>query len=195
MAKPNMITKGDLIAFAKACLADQGIERFTLRAVADRAGVTQGTVYYHFRTKEQLLLDMVKDICERSWDELSGSRDNVVKHALDTAKSRCSGESFYHTLFFTLMVAGLNHEKVREQIGDLLQKENKALADNLTRIWSRPPVKGIPLETWGVLLNAIVDGLALQALMIKDFPVDRMYEALELLFGSLSHMTDQEEVT
>ncbi|AZV40920.1 hypothetical protein BAOM_0213 [Peribacillus asahii] len=30
----------------------------------------QGTIYYHFRTKEQLLLDIVKHIHNESWEVL-----------------------------------------------------------------------------------------------------------------------------
>lgn len=29
------------------------------------------------------------------------------------------------------------------------------------------------METWGILINAMVDGLALQALIQKDFPVEK----------------------
>lgn len=95
MAKPNVISKNELIRSAKKCLVKNGIEKFTLRAVAETAGVTQGTVYYHFRTKEQLLLDIVKDICDSSWDELSKSDGNIIKQAIETAKSRCSHDSFF----------------------------------------------------------------------------------------------------
>ncbi|KMY53089.1 TetR family transcriptional regulator [Bacillus sp. FJAT-27231] len=193
MAKPNVIEKSDLLNFAKECLVDQGIEKFTLRAVAERAGVTQGTVYYHFRTKEQLLVDTVKDVCDRSWDELSESDGNMIKQALTSAKSRCSHDSFYHKLFFTLMAAGMTNEKMREQLGDLLKKENKALFQSLAKVWTQSPIKGVSLETWAILLNAIVDGLAVQALMNKDFPVEQVYEALEQVLTSLSNLTMEKD--
>lgn len=70
MAKPNVISKRELLQHAKECLAENGMDKFTLRAVADASGVTQGTVYYHFKTKEQLLLDIVEDTCESSWSGL-----------------------------------------------------------------------------------------------------------------------------
>ncbi|HCX47597.1 MAG TPA: TetR family transcriptional regulator [Bacillus sp. (in: Bacteria)] len=192
MAKPNVVSKEELINFAKECLVENGIEKFTLRAVAERGGVTQGTVYYHFRTKEQLLLNIVKDICDSSWSELSQSSENLIKQALESAKGRCGEDSFFHKLFFTLMVAGLNNEKIREQLRCVLEKENKALSDNLTRVWSGSPINGVSLDTWGVLFNAMVDGLALQALMIKDFPVETVYEGIEKLFTTLSNVTIQE---
>lgn len=54
MAKPNIISKEALIQSAKACIVENGLEKLTLQSVAKQANVTQGTVYYHFRTKENL---------------------------------------------------------------------------------------------------------------------------------------------
>lgn len=193
MAKPNVVSREELIKSAKECLVENGIEKFTLKAVADRGGVTQGTVYYHFRTKEQLLIDIVKDICGSSWNDLSQTNGNLIKEALESAKGRCGEDSLVHKLFFTLMVMGFNNDKIREQLGDVLVKENKELSDNLSKVWSQSPIEGVSLDTWGVLFNALVDGLAIQALMVKDFPVETVYEGFEKLISTLSNVTIQEE--
>ncbi|WNF32630.1 TetR/AcrR family transcriptional regulator [Aeribacillus composti] len=192
MAKPNVISKNELIRSAKKCLVKNGIEKFTLRAVAETAGVTQGTVYYHFRTKEQLLLDIVKDICGSSWDELSKSDGNIIKQAIETAKSRCSHDSFFHKLFLTLVVSGFHNDKIREQLEGIILQENKALAENLLKIWPSSPIKGISLDTWAIILNAVVDGIALQALLSKNFPVEKTYAELEKLFIALSGLQEVE---
>lgn len=192
MAKPNVISKNDLIKSAKKCLVKNGIEKFTLRAVAETAGVTQGTVYYHFRTKEQLLLDIVKDICDSSWNELSKSDGNIIKQAIESAKSRCSHDSFFHKLFLTLVVSGFHNNKIREQLEGIILKENKALAENLLKIWPSSPIKGISFDTWAIFLNAVVDGIALQALLSKNFPVEKTYAELEKLFIALSGLQEVE---
>lgn len=192
MAKPNVIRKGDLIKSAKECLVNNGLEKFTLRSVADVAGVTQGTIYYHFRTKEQLLLDIVQDICESSWSEISQqSNQYILSQATESAKSRCSYDSFFHKLFFTLVVSGFNNEKIRNQLGEITRSENNALTKNLLNLWSKSPIDGVSVETWGIFINAIVDGLALQALVQKDFPVEKTYEELERLFKGLTHLLNE----
>ncbi|MGD8191247.1 TetR/AcrR family transcriptional regulator [Brevibacillus ginsengisoli] len=193
MAKPNVISKQDLIQSAKECLVHNGIEKFTLRAVADTAGVTQGTVYYHFRTKEQLLLDIVKEICDRTWNELSQDHENVIRLAIESAKSRCSHDSFFHRLYVTLIVSGIHNEKIREQLGDIMRNENKALSDRLLALWRESPIEGVSFETWGVIFNAIVDGLAVQALMSKNFSVDKTYAELEKLIMGLSNLSTKGE--
>ncbi|MFF5994653.1 TetR/AcrR family transcriptional regulator [Lysinibacillus sp. KU-BSD001] len=193
MAKPNVISKGDLIHFAKACLVEKGIEKFTLRAVAEVAGVTQGTIYYHFKTKEQLLLYVVQDICEKSWTEISQQQNqSILSQAIKSAQSRCSHDSFYHKLFLTLMVSSFHNEKIRDSLAEMMLLENKAMSENVSKLWANSPIQGISLETWGILLNALVDGLALQALLEKDFPVENVYKDVEKLFHRLSELVDEE---
>ncbi|KOP79414.1 TetR/AcrR family transcriptional regulator [Cytobacillus solani] len=193
MAKPNVINKGELIHFAKQCLVDSGIEKFTLRAVAEKAGVTQGTVYYHFRTKEQILVDIVQDICESSWEEISQVNEGIIKQSLQSAKSRCREDSFFHKLFFSLMVAGFNNPKIKDHLGDILINENMALSENLKKVWSKSPVDGVSDDTWGILFNAIADGLAIQALLNRKFSVDKVYEELEYLFEGFTSMHAEED--
>ncbi|ALC83411.1 MULTISPECIES: TetR/AcrR family transcriptional regulator [Bacillus] len=193
MAKPNVVNKNDLIQFAKECLVEKGIEKFTLRAVAEMAGVTQGTIYYHFRTKEQLFADIVNDICNHSWNEVSQCNENLIRKAIESAKSRCSYDSFFHKLFLMLIVSGFNNEKIREQLEDIMIKENNALTDHLSKLWSESPIEGVSLGTWGVFLNAIVDGLALQALLSKEFSVEKTYEELEQLLIGLSKLLNEDK--
>lgn len=192
MAKPNVINKEELIKSAKECLVSNGIDKFTLRAVAELAGVTQGTIYYHFKTKEQLLLDIVQDICESSWSEISQqSNQYIISQAIASAQSRCSYDSFYHNLFFTLVVSSLSNEKIRGQLGELIQSENNAMTKNLLNLWSKSPFDGVSLETWGIIINSIVDGIAMQALVQKDFPVTKTYEELERLLKGLTHLLNE----
>lgn len=189
LAKPNVISKEELINSAKECLVYNGLEKFTLRSVAEVAGVTQGTIYYHFKKKEQLLIEVVKDICESSWSEISQQNDQfILSQAIESAKSRCSHESFFHKLFFTMIVTSFNNENIRDQLGEIMKFENNALSKNLLNVWPKSPIDEVSVETWGILINAIVDGLALQAIVQKDFSVDNTYEELEQLFKSLTHL-------
>ncbi|GGP17069.1 TetR/AcrR family transcriptional regulator [Oceanobacillus neutriphilus] len=194
MAKPNGISKQELIQYAKQCLVEKGTEKFTLRAVADTAGVTQGTIYYHFRTKEQLLLGIVEDNCETSWQEISKSNTYVLKQAIASAKSRCSYDSFFHQLFILITAASFKNDKIRYQLSEIIQAENQALSENLLKIWSESPVKGVSMDTWGIMFNAMVDGLAMQALLQKDFPVEKVYQELEQVIGVLTSFGKKEAI-
>ena len=64
MAKPNVVNKQKLLEAAKESITEHGMEKLTLKAIAENAKVTQGTVYYHFKTKEQLLLEVTESFCK-----------------------------------------------------------------------------------------------------------------------------------
>ncbi|WP_028987507.1 TetR/AcrR family transcriptional regulator [Thermicanus aegyptius] len=189
MAKPNIVSKQDLIESAKRCIVEQGIQNLTLNSVAKGANVTQGTVFYHFRTKEQLMFEVVKDLCRSSWESLKRIPETgheKIRSALDSARSRCTPDSFYHQLFLSLVISGFQNEKIKEQLGNLLEYENRFLTEQLATVWPQSPIEGVSLKTWGILLKAIIDGLALQALLSKDFPVDEIFKELELMVHHLT---------
>src|SRR5207248_5924493 len=50
-----------LMAAAIDCFARLGYQGTTIDRIARDAGVTKGAVYYHFRDKEELLFEAVKD--------------------------------------------------------------------------------------------------------------------------------------
>lgn len=53
--------RGQLLAAARDILAEQGLAALSLRAIAVRAGVAPGTVYYHYADKAALLAGLAID--------------------------------------------------------------------------------------------------------------------------------------
>lgn len=51
----------------------------------------QGTIYYHFKSKEQIILEIVQDICEDSWNKILMTNQELIQSALLSAKSRYYG--------------------------------------------------------------------------------------------------------
>ncbi|MET9108135.1 TetR/AcrR family transcriptional regulator [Streptomyces zhihengii] len=49
--------------------AEQGYEKTSLREIAEALGVTKAALYYHFRTKEDILISLFRDLT-RPMDEL-----------------------------------------------------------------------------------------------------------------------------
>lgn len=50
---------------------EQGYEKTSLREIAERLDVTKAALYYHFKTKEDILISLFKDLA-RPLDELIG---------------------------------------------------------------------------------------------------------------------------
>ncbi len=188
MAKPTGIEKSDLLTAAKQSLVEKGIEKFTLKAVAEQAGVTQGTIYYHFKSKEQIILEIVQDICKNSWEEILTTDHQMIQSALHSAKSRYENDAFYHKLFFTLFVFGFTNPTIRQQIGQILEAENEHLCNVLKKLWVTSPIDGVSMETWSIFFNALIDGIAIQVMMRNDFDVDAFYQQLETILQTLHRL-------
>ncbi|MER0465975.1 TetR/AcrR family transcriptional regulator [Bacillus cabrialesii subsp. cabrialesii] len=189
MAKPNVISKEALIQSAKTCIAENGLEKLTLQSVAKQANVTQGTVYYHFRTKENLMMEVVRHVCGSSWANVKNSllpSSEKLKKALLSAKSRTKENADYHRLCLSLIVSSFQNERIKEQLSHLLQSENQCLTEELTRLWGKSPIDGVSLTTWGILVNALIDGLAIQALVYDDFSAEDVYLELEWILVRLT---------
>ncbi len=192
MAKPNGISKQELIESAKRCIRDKGIDKLTLKAVAEGAGVTQGTVYYHFKTKELLLFEIVQSLCDASWKAVHPAqaagedRHTSSVQALAGARERAAYQSFYHTVFFSLVAHSLRNEEMLKQLSRLLEKENAQAAELLAG-WLPASARSVmSLESWGILANALIDGLALQALINPDFKSEKIYAELSALLARMT---------
>ncbi|WP_338787711.1 TetR/AcrR family transcriptional regulator [Metabacillus sp. FJAT-53654] len=192
MAKPNVVTKEELIEAAKRCIVEKGIQNVTLKSVAEVAGISQGTVYYHFRSKDQLMMEIVKDISTTSWNKLDSlakqkekSKEDWMENALNSAQDRITKDSYYHKLFLSLAVTGFNNELMREELGNLLSYENHVLKQQINTFIGDSTLHGVSTEVWSVLLNALFDGLAIQALMREDTDFDGVFRDLQFLIKNL----------
>lgn len=64
--------------------ADQGYEKTSLREIAERLDVTKAALYYHFKTKEDILISIAQDRT-RSLDELIAWAEGQP-HEVETAR-------------------------------------------------------------------------------------------------------------
>lgn len=61
---PQRDRKSELVEIAYRLIAQNGLEGFRIRQVAAEAGIDNGTLHYHFPTKEALILGVVDYLME-----------------------------------------------------------------------------------------------------------------------------------
>lgn len=62
-------TREQIRAVAMELFAEQGYQKTSLREIAERLGVTKAALYYHFRTKEDIVASLSEDL-RRGIDEI-----------------------------------------------------------------------------------------------------------------------------
>ncbi|GAA1880254.1 TetR family transcriptional regulator [Pseudonocardia ailaonensis] len=66
-------TRGQIRQVALELFAEQGYDKTSLREIAERLGITKAAVYYHFKTKEEILATL--------FDELVAGLDELIEWA------------------------------------------------------------------------------------------------------------------
>lgn len=69
MAQARGNTRQRIQDVALELFAEQGYEKTSLREIAERLDVTKAALYYHFKTKEDILISIFEDLT-RPMDEL-----------------------------------------------------------------------------------------------------------------------------
>lgn len=74
-----------ILQLALELFNERGYEGTSMRQVAERLGVTTAALYYHFRSKDDILISLVRPILDRTDDLLDGSRSAV--NSLDARRA------------------------------------------------------------------------------------------------------------
>ena len=80
-------TRGRILEATRALLAEQGPAELTLKAITDRAGVGAGSFYNLFESKEQAVLEVVKDAIEAVDPDPAGLGAETIDDLVDALVS------------------------------------------------------------------------------------------------------------
>ena len=176
------------MAAAAELIAELGWGRVTTRAVAERAGLPHGAVSYHFRGKQELLIEAAMFAFARaippdefaamaSVDDLIGliSAEVADRDAIDPVLSR---------LMFEAMREAERDAALRERMGSMLTQYRELIIRTVRTEQERGAVfTGAPPEAIATLLGAVGDGLLLHALLDPELDVQAALSALRALLA------------
>jgi AcrR family transcriptional regulator len=60
MSKKSDIVKAEIIDAARKVLSSVGVQNMTLQAVADAASISKGALYYYYKTKDDILYEIME---------------------------------------------------------------------------------------------------------------------------------------
>src|SRR5205085_4792835 len=106
-------TRERIIAAASKVLAEKGYEAATLKEISREAQAAPGLVHYYFGGKDQLLVEVLKDMSDRytqATRELSRrvSADQFMEAALAQPLTRVTEEPEWYRLRYELFALGLH---------------------------------------------------------------------------------------
>src|SRR5690348_18512560 len=79
-----------ILQAAFTVLSRQGYENASIKDIAEEAGVAQGLVHYHFKSKQQLVLAVLEFVCEKV--ELGTAGEAGALQAFEQTKAMLRSE-------------------------------------------------------------------------------------------------------
>lgn len=168
--------KQKIIDAAIECLKECPIDKMSMRNIAIKAGVTTGSIYHHFKNKDELRLAVMSEslhFSQKLYDDIKHEaelhHDELVKVINESVKDRLNKkeQQILHVLFFSEIV------KRKSNIQKVYKNHYNQIMDSVAELLSL--TYGIPAsETRDIaaIMVATVDGIAMQQALgvdSKDF--------------------------
>ena len=202
---PEEYRRNDILRAAYDVAARQGIEALTVRAVADRAAVSHGTVLFHFNRRDALVASLLDSVLDATTvlrvppDVERLTRPAARLHALLRSEmERLSGDPRPFRVFLEYWALGVRHPGIRRKVSAALDRyrasfgaiTTSVLTGRTTTRRSRTGRKRAMSTPDGLAAVAVsfIHGCALQAVIDpKAFSVRQHFDAAaQLLDGLLS---------
>ena len=177
---PRAKRREQILRAALQCFADKGLHASTMDDIARAAGLSKGSLYWHFDSKEMVFLTLY----EAFTLEMSGEWDGVANEVADPLEVlRLQAELAIRafsgnrklllawTEFFT-------HPVVRERMPEIYTLGRQMLAEVVERGRRTGAIApGPDPQSVAATLLGAVEGLLLQYMMDPAFDLERNFEA------------------
>lgn len=171
------LRREQIVQAAFRVAARNGLEQLTIRLVATEAKLSTGLVFFHFKSKEVLLLallDSLLDSLFESW-EVSANMP-PAEHLL--ALMQLDLQDIYQSeqaedtlgVFFSYLVMGVYDSAINERIRQAFESSRQAFLPGVQALIESEPVRfrGVTPEGFVTVILGIAQGCAIQSLLNKQ---------------------------
>lgn len=157
-------TRSKILTATAELIAEAGWSGFSTRDIAARAGVTQGVVSYHWRSKDDLVREAALAATASSLEPIAEAlRDgpsvrDVFERSLEFVEA-VRREPALTLLLFETMLHAARDDRLRDALALMIQEFRTALAGALEREGCESP------RSRAAALSAALDGLLLHAVV------------------------------
>lgn len=130
-------TKKAIFMGAIDVFSKSGYEKSTMDEVAKAAGVAKGTLYYHFKSKEELFyfvvqtgIDLVKEDIVKTADSIEDPMDKVKAISRLELQYVYDNKDLFRVIISHLWGKNEQHKEIREQIGSLIKLNSNIIEKN-----------------------------------------------------------------
>ena len=182
--------KKKIIEAASELVAEGGISRTSLRSICDKAGISMGTLYYHYRTKDLILADILRQsLSGPRWlaDEIEHgglTREEAFDKLMNALRGRIEklAASKVYTHMLDEALSG------NEVLTEIVQEQNDTWIDALEEIIAFIKNRDTCLTTRSaaIMIESLAQGITTQYLLNQDY--EKKEETLDAVLKTAKHV-------
>ncbi|WP_082697565.1 TetR/AcrR family transcriptional regulator [Novosphingobium fuchskuhlense] len=160
--------RAEFVAAGMRLIAQEGLQGATLRRISAEAGYTTGAITHHFSNRDDLLIEILRVVCEVSFNRIGMINQSGMSHFECLREIILQGLPFDEEreiewkVWFAFWTAGATgHARLAEENDRYYALWDQAIRDNLAKLCDASV-----LEDELAYISAIVDGLGIQILRV-----------------------------
>jgi len=161
-----------ILGAARRLMAEKGVKQTTLADIAREAGLSPGTLFYHYASKNDLIYDILEkhlaDLTDAIFASLPRRRDaGDLAGALQSALTRLLQDTDSGRMnLYLLQEAIVGNGELKDRFAVRYQAWRELIAGQAARIFGVSDPHRLPVL--GTLLLAMIDGLTIQSLLAPE---------------------------
>ncbi len=157
-------------------LGRRGYENTSIKDMAEAAGVAQGLVHYHYKSKQQLVLAVLEFVCRKV--ELGVEGEAGALEAFEQTKTMLRESRDTNSLYIQLIGVSLHDSVIGPGVRDFIRSERAHVEGIARQVLAEraldpAPARGIASVVWAAIL-----GIMVQSLVDPEFDTDEAVDAL-----------------
>ena len=160
--------RAEFVAAGMRLIARGGLQGATLRRISAEAGYTTGAITHHFSNRDDLLIEILRVVCEVSFNRIAEINRSSMSHFETLREIILQGlplddeREIEWKVWFAFWTAGATgHARLAEENDRYYALWDQAIRESLARV-----CEASVLEDELAYMSAIVDGLGIQILRV-----------------------------
>jgi AcrR family transcriptional regulator len=163
--------RAQIVEAAFACFAEKGYHATTMDDLVRASGLSKGSLYWHFRSKQDVFLAVFDAFAEAlfsDWDAQLAAGHRTLD-ALDAVLSRTLEGMNAEGRALRAWAEFMAHPMARQKLAEVYRRTRSELLVSLRRDVADGCVRDLPLQGVAAALTAAGEGLLLQAMVDETF--------------------------
>lgn len=188
-------TKNAILDAAIKMVEDQGLQEFSTRSIAERAGVSQSSLYHHFKSSDEIMLAVLSRIMDQVLSanrvENFDSVNQYLHHVFEQATTKVDTYGWSKGTF-SLFEKAMFDDNLRGQLTSLVKIVINNVSDNVKRIFPNE-IDPNKLEHVVTVFFFFVDGYRMHhALFRENSPFLNLKKEASWMISTLSNYLEEQ---